>query len=179
MATKEKKRVPEYDDLVLQAVKFHNSFRVLEENNKEHMRPVKIENGFTYYSAPIGNDTAGAEIVCLCLAIELYLKALHSHKIGKYPESHDLKNLFFELPDTIRAMVFKRWSYNFDGTATAANFSDLMAQMKSSFIEWRYVFEAESALKFPYGHAVALCSSLNEVCGQIGSIRKHGVFGAA
>ena len=112
----------------------------------------------------------------LAFAIELYLKGLLTHLDLPITQNHDLRNLYDQLPQAVRAIIEevydsfwpkqfrklgRRTSFTLakgpreeplwdDYTKTSPALPDLLARSRDSFQSWRYVFEYAQPKESPY-----------------------------
>ena len=99
--------------------------------------------------------TLGVNIVCLALAVELYIKDLHFAWCGEAPRGHDILRLFESLPDNIKQKIFShdsialnpyatRSSTMLSGKRSANAYNGFIEQIKlisDGFVKWRYSYE--------------------------------------
>jgi len=120
-------------------------------------------------SAITMSDEFGDLVVCatnLSFALELYLKALLTHLDVPVAQSHDLRALYDELPESIRALIEDVYNSalldevrrmdghtsvvfawgplekpRFEDSKVWPILPDLLARSKDLFQSWRYAFE--------------------------------------
>jgi len=95
-------------------------------------------------------------VVCQAFAIELYLKALLTLEKGK-ATGHKLSDLFGELSAEMQSKVWTSLSLS------EIDFKHRLKADSSAFVEWRYVFESDSA-KADLGFLTKLSNVLKVIC---------------
>jgi len=138
------------------------------------------------------SDEMGDLVACatnLAFALELYLKALLAHLGLAIPHRHDLRDLYGELPDAVRATIESVYdaalpdevrrlgghvSFTFakgspeeprwDDYKVSLALPDLLARSNDLFQSWRYVFEFSqpegSAYQFhQFEHGLLRCAA--------------------
>ena len=159
-----KKRI-RAEEIRKQAHDFLTAYKVLEKN---------------YESATLA--VMGPSVVCLALAMELYLKELSCELTGEVPRGHNIWQLFDELPLQIKQEIFSHESISHNPFMMRGNFFspkyysssysaydrfiDQMKGISDGFIEWRYSYE-ESNLRYDSFFALALIEAIASTTNSI------------
>lgn len=117
-------------------------------------------------------------IVCLALAVELYIKDLHFLLRGDAPKKHDIFKLFDSLPQSIQQEICDHTSIRENPLMTKGDllspkyysqtynrhdrFIDQMKAISSGFQKWRYSYES-TILTYDSSFALALINAIKSV----------------
>ncbi len=167
----------------MQADDFFNAYLVLEENNKAFFEKQANSSETT----PIGTNkrdtypTMGPAIVCLAFSVELYLKDLHYVVRGKALRSHNILELFEELPEQIQQEIFAHDSISQNPFITRGDgfslkrftsdysafdgFIDHIKAISKGFEKWRYSYESTS-LQYNNFFAEAFIEAMKSVANR-------------
>ena len=90
-------------------------------------------------SNPQGSDFGMIQgsIILMALSIELCLKSIIEDFSGSYSKTHSIKVLFSELEETLQATIREEYSSEAKKN-NWLDFSDLLNEISSIFVEWRY-----------------------------------------
>jgi hypothetical protein len=96
-------------------------------------------------------------VVLSALAVELYLKCLLAIQVGQYPETHNLKTLFGQLPAHTRGPIKKRHDKEASEKTPddpvlvhnqiLGNLDSLLEECQDAFTLGRYLFEPGAVRK--------------------------------
>ncbi|MFE0842420.1 hypothetical protein [Achromobacter insolitus] len=117
--------------------------------------------------APIRDRNAFAPfVVNAALALELYLKALAEAHGTRIKRLHELDRLYRALPDAARRRVEHevKAALLIQPIEGFREVVDAFTAMRSSFVEWRYLYEREETDLFPVQGANMLMRILHNLC---------------
>lgn len=141
---------------------FDHNYNVCTKYTEEHGTPIKISE--IDYSQVKYCSTA--DIVCLSLSLELYLKyviCLNDHELigSRKLSEHSLIQLFSMLPDDAQKYISSLCSKKL---GQLNNFTTLLEQNSKSFTEWRYAHESaaeNTALRFSVSLNQAMLNAID------------------
>lgn len=111
-------------------------------------------------------------VVNSAFAIELYLKTLH--EIGGISiRGHELLELYDRLSDTTRGVVIKHALENASGfgvmLATADQFRTFIAELNTTFVEWRYCYEFGKTGTVTIQPTIVVTKAVDAACRELGA----------
>ncbi|GAA7755319.1 hypothetical protein RN01_11820 [Cupriavidus sp. SHE] len=104
-------------------------------------------------------------VVNIAFSIELYLKTL-AEAHGVTPWGHDLMKLYEGLPGAALAALSKVTPHaaQSEGLAETSDVGDVLANLRTAFVDWRYVYEKESTEMVHIPNAIFVARALHEAC---------------
>jgi HEPN domain-containing protein len=104
-------------------------------------------------------------VVNAAFALELYLKTL-GHLFGRALRGHDLLGLFDALPpeghEVLRQNLSKaKWQC---GITNMEGFRNVLSDLRSAFIEWRYLHEKDRASEISFIPMIFVMEVLHVAC---------------
>lgn len=114
---------------------------------------------------PINQHSIVPFVVNAAFAIEVYLKALslvHSHKL----HGHKLLELFDKLPPKATAEIEAQSADAAAGhkVESGRSFRDCLHAVNNAFVDWRYLYEKESADEIRINEVIFLLDALHHAC---------------
>lgn len=122
--------------------------------------------------APRNGLSLAPFVVNSAFAIELYLKTLH--EIGGISiRGHELLELYDKLSDTTRDVVIKHALEHASGygvmLTTAHQFRSFIAELNTTFVEWRYCYESGKTGTVTIQPTIVVMKAVDAACRELGA----------
>lgn len=136
----------EISHILRNAKGFRNGYDVLSKHNEKARNiAFKAHDRGRLVDLEDMGSAESADLVCLSLSLELYLKAL----LRKYPPSkklrskelHNWHSLFRALPEVVQEELHQRWVLHYPSITPRKGFDMWLLKEGDNFTRWRYSHE--------------------------------------